>query len=58
MSLKPITLWGPNSGPNAWKVAMILEELNVPYTHKIIEFPGHEEGTVRVNQPQRPCACN
>jgi glutathione S-transferase len=39
MSLKPITLWGHDSGPNAWKVAMILEELNVPYTHKIIEFP-------------------
>ncbi|KAF2185351.1 glutathione S-transferase [Zopfia rhizophila CBS 207.26] len=39
MSLKPITLWGHNSGPNPWKVAMILEELNVPYTHKIIEFP-------------------
>ncbi|KAH6665164.1 glutathione transferase [Halenospora varia] len=28
MSLKPITLWGHDSGPNAWKVAMILEELN------------------------------
>lgn len=39
MSLKPITLWGHDSGPNAWKVAMILEELNVPYTLKIIEFP-------------------
>jgi glutathione S-transferase len=39
MSLEPITLWGHDSGPNAWKVAMILEELNVPYTYKIIEFP-------------------
>lgn len=39
MSLKPITLWGHDSGPNAWKVAMILEALNVPYTHKMIEFP-------------------
>ncbi|SPO06931.1 related to glutathione S-transferase [Cephalotrichum gorgonifer] len=39
MSLKTITLWGHDSGPNAWKVAMILEELNVPYTHKIIDFP-------------------
>jgi glutathione S-transferase len=39
MSLKPITLWGHDSGPNAWKVAMILEELNLPYTHKMIEFP-------------------
>lgn len=39
MSLKPITLWGHDSGPNAWKVAMILEELNVPYTFEMIEFP-------------------
>ncbi|KAF2490642.1 putative glutathione S-transferase [Lophium mytilinum] len=39
MSLKPITLWGHDSGPNAWKVAMILEELNIPYTVKMIEFP-------------------
>jgi glutathione S-transferase len=39
MSLKPITLWGHHSGPNPWKVAMILEELNIPYTHKIIELP-------------------
>jgi glutathione S-transferase len=39
MSLKPITLWGHDSGPNAWKVAMILEELNVPYDFKMISFP-------------------
>jgi glutathione S-transferase len=39
MSLKPITLWGHDSGPNAWKVAIVLEELNVPYTFKMIEFP-------------------
>jgi glutathione S-transferase len=39
MSLKPITLWAHGSGVNPWKVAMILEELNVPYTLKMIEFP-------------------
>jgi glutathione S-transferase len=39
MSLKPITLWGHTSGPNPWKVMMIMEELNVPYEHKLIEFP-------------------
>ncbi|KAH8675580.1 putative glutathione S-transferase [Xylariales sp. PMI_506] len=39
MSLKPITLWGHASGANPWKVAMILEELNLPYTIKMIEFP-------------------
>ncbi|EOO03819.1 putative glutathione s- protein [Phaeoacremonium minimum UCRPA7] len=39
MSLKPITLWAHDSGPNAWKVAIILEELDVPYTVKFLEFP-------------------
>jgi glutathione S-transferase len=39
MSLKPITLWGHDSGPNPWKVAMILDELNVPYELKLIQFP-------------------
>ncbi|KAL2014509.1 hypothetical protein VTN00DRAFT_2034 [Thermoascus crustaceus] len=38
-SLKPITLWGHVTGPNPWKVAMVLEELNVPYEIKNIEFP-------------------
>ncbi|KAJ5199448.1 hypothetical protein N7491_011348 [Penicillium cf. griseofulvum] len=39
MSLKPITVWGHGPGPNPWKVIMILEELNIPYTHNIIPFP-------------------
>lgn len=38
-SLKPITLWGHASGPNPWKVAMVFEELNVPFTLKLIDFP-------------------
>ncbi|KAL1999627.1 hypothetical protein VTN02DRAFT_4261 [Thermoascus thermophilus] len=38
-SLKPITLWGHVTGPNPWKVAMVLEELQVPYEIKNIEFP-------------------
>lgn len=39
MSLKPIILWGYEKGPNPWKVAMILEELHVPYTLQMIDFP-------------------
>ncbi|KAJ5955404.1 hypothetical protein N7501_009683 [Penicillium viridicatum] len=39
MSLKPITVYGHGPGPNPWKVIMVLEELNIPYTHKIVNFP-------------------
>lgn len=34
-SLKPITLWAHAQGPNPWKVAIILNELDVPYEPKI-----------------------
>lgn len=37
-SLAPITLHSHAGGPNPWKVAFILEELNVPYTQDIHEF--------------------
>ena len=39
MSLKPITLWSHKGGPNPWKVSMILEELKLPFTLKILEAP-------------------
>ena len=39
MSLKPITLHGHAGGPNPWKVIMVLEELNIPYVHKFVDFP-------------------
>jgi glutathione S-transferase len=38
MSLKPITVYGHGPGPNPWKVIMVLEELNIPYTHEIVDF--------------------
>ncbi|KAJ5145688.1 uncharacterized protein N7515_000252 [Penicillium bovifimosum] len=39
MSLKPITVYGHASGPNPWKVIIVLEELNIPYTHKMVNPP-------------------
>lgn len=39
MSLKPILLHGHAGGPNPWKVVILLEELQLPYEHKIWEFP-------------------
>ncbi|KAM0326093.1 hypothetical protein ACHAQA_006686 [Verticillium albo-atrum] len=36
---KPITLWSHIAGPNPWKVAMVLEDLNVPHETKLIDFP-------------------
>ncbi|OJJ99822.1 hypothetical protein ASPACDRAFT_52420 [Aspergillus aculeatus ATCC 16872] len=38
MSLKPIILHGHQGGPNPWKVAMILEELEIPFEHKYVPF--------------------
>jgi glutathione S-transferase len=38
-SLKPITLYGHATGPNPWKVAMIFEELDLPYEMKIVPKP-------------------
>ncbi|KAL1850620.1 hypothetical protein Plec18170_006905 [Paecilomyces lecythidis] len=37
-SLKPIILYGHAGGPNPWKVAMVAEELGVPYEHKLLDF--------------------
>jgi hypothetical protein len=37
--LKTITVWGHASGPNPWKALIILEELGLPYEHKIVDFP-------------------
>lgn len=37
--VKPVTLWSHIAGPNPWKVAMVLEDLNVPYETKFIDFP-------------------
>ncbi|KAG6001353.1 hypothetical protein E4U21_004429 [Claviceps maximensis] len=36
---KPLILYSHAGGPNPWKVAIILEELSVPYETKFLDFP-------------------
>lgn len=36
---KPIILYSHATGPNPWKVAIVLEELNLPYEMKMVEMP-------------------
>lgn len=38
-STKPLVLYSHATGPNPWKVAIILEELKIPYETKSLEFP-------------------
>ncbi|KAI1327099.1 thioredoxin-like protein [Xylariaceae sp. FL0255] len=38
-SLKPIIVWGHLIGPNPIKVRMVLEELDIPFEFKLVEFP-------------------
>jgi glutathione S-transferase len=44
MTLKPIILYSHKNGPNPWKVAIFLHELNVPYETKFLEFGTAENG--------------
>lgn len=37
-SLKSITLYSHPTGPNPWKVAIIMEELDIPYESEMIDF--------------------
>jgi glutathione S-transferase len=37
--MKPIVLYGHHAGPNPKKVVMVLEELNIPYKIKLLQFP-------------------
>ncbi|RYP20908.1 hypothetical protein DL765_002558 [Monosporascus sp. GIB2] len=36
--MKPITLYSHHLGPNPWKVALVLEELNIPYKAKFVDM--------------------
>ncbi|MCJ1441029.1 MAG: glutathione S- transferase, nitrogen catabolite repression regulator [Stictis urceolatum] len=35
---KPITLYSHGSGPNPWKVAIVLEELGIPYETEFVDM--------------------
>ncbi|KAI2622460.1 glutathione S-transferase [Hypoxylon sp. NC1633] len=37
-SLKPIVVWGHNMGPNPLKIHIILEELEIPFEFKIVDW--------------------
>ena len=38
-SAQPVTLYGHKRDPSPWKITLILEELDVPYSTKYLEFP-------------------
>lgn len=38
MSLKSLTLYSHAAGPNPWKVALILQELQLPYQTNFLDF--------------------
>lgn len=37
--MQRLTLWSTIAGPNPWKVAFVLEELDISYDTKLIDFP-------------------
>ncbi|KAL6722033.1 Transcriptional regulator ure2 [Lecanora helva] len=50
MSLQPIFLHG-HPGPNPWKIALLCEELNVPYQSKIYTTPELKQATFLAINP-------
>jgi hypothetical protein len=54
----PFHLTRENQGPNPWKVAIILNELNIPYESELMDFtnlhkgpPSHPKNTFQTHQP-------
>jgi glutathione S-transferase len=48
---KPIHLFSHASGPNPWKVAIVLEELNIPYETEFVDFAKIKEPEYTQHNP-------
>lgn len=48
---KPITLYSHASGPNPWKVSIVLEELGIPYETKFEEFENLKKPDFEAKNP-------
>ncbi len=46
-----ITLYSHASGPNPWKVAIILEELGLPYKTEFLEFENMKKAPYESKNP-------
>lgn len=46
-----ITLYSHASGPNPWKVAIILEELGLPYKTEMLEFENMKKAPYEAKNP-------
>lgn len=46
-----ITLYSHASGPNPWKVAIILEELGLPYKTEMLEFENMKKPPFEAKNP-------
>ncbi|KAF2873784.1 glutathione S-transferase [Massariosphaeria phaeospora] len=57
--IKPIKVWLTPSGPNPWKVILVLEELSIPYEMESFPFPDvKKESYLTINPNGRVPAIN
>jgi hypothetical protein len=43
----------PSQGPNPWKVAIILNELNIPYETELMDFSVLHQGNAAISPSSR-----
>lgn len=49
--MQPILIYDDDGGPNGGKLKIILEELGIPYTEKILSFPEMKEAPYEAINP-------